>query len=187
VDVGGTEILVGNSYYIYSTDGYPRVIRVHDLREKNGQTVLVASHYLFQWTIPRLGVAAHDLDGDDHGRLLLSYENWDLAGTIDEVVDIPISQIQRVVERCDIRTPGVSPPDLTGDTRVFTVSYGAKCITHNDASVRIEVRSLPHPGDAERGTQKEIKAGLTVDLDLECPPGAAVPWEVLRSFHALMG
>jgi hypothetical protein len=141
-----------------------RVIHVHAIVTRSPDIVLSVSTYIFRSGLP---FARPNKAGDDE--LFLIYSDWMKAGREDDAEDLVISQIEDIIEPCQLSIPGEvadgpdfsSPPlepiGTTGSQspRKFLVQWGISADslkTELQAKDKLrlktlEIRNLNNPGD----------------------------------------
>lgn len=159
-------------------------MHIHGHFKNNDQeTILTVSNYLFQNTLPWLGPGLLRKN-DGCGRLFLAYTDWAVAGSAEDSVELPLSDIERVVEPCQILSEGEHESLLatpirqdTIDPRTFTVEYGISKSQVNSI-VTIEVRKLRDCVIPRESRSAVEDVSLKIDIDDTSEMDATVSYQV---------
>ena len=185
VYVGEIRIHAGRSYHVQTTSNISHVIHVHgSFKTDAGEIILSVSSYLFQNKLPRFKssgewLSISERENNGQGRLFLSFSDWEHAGTANDAIKLPLSDIESILQHCRIQTPGFTTPSSdAGNLPTFSVEYGIGVSKTQDEAHTIIIRNLRSRERVNDGGPAVNDVCLEINFDGNSDPDSAVSWEV---------
>jgi hypothetical protein len=194
--VGNTEIFPGRSYRVLVRNRQAQtpeerqhccIIYIHRIFQSRNATVLSVSKFLFWHEISLLQSSGTD-DAARANRLLLSFTNWEHAGTEADAEELRLSDIfDDQIHECTVKShyPNLENHRQTG--QVLRADMAITISQFRDSRFRVEIRKLGMRSPDPATWPWRTPNGVPSVVDLYCGAGGSSAGFALSGMDILAG